>query len=593
MNAQRAFCLFVLNLAFLSLWPLYAEAQKTCPAEPVFTSVSKPTLKKITAGTDVVVAGSVQKGDAGTVQLCVDGVAQGNPEKVRDDGTFKIVADALKKGQKVTVQFTSSKSREEVGPASEAVTVEADESQCPLAASSDSKFQLTVDEITAGTNVVVTGRVKSDQSGTVRLCVDGAAQGPVEPVRDDGTFKILIDTLDAGQKVIAQFTADSGTGVASKAVIVGGQKTVQSSLYTLGLVGINATGSSASGPSQQYFASFNLAAPLSFLGSSWCRDHKEDSDKSGHDPAHPLSRKCWIFLDPRIASVPAAANTNLSSLSSPTSLASGVSGQNIGQITQSFEIQAGIEYDFKAPWHGTQFGWKENWARTTAGIILGGGSVTPFSPTGTAQEFGLNANLAQQFAQMPQLETQFPQLAAALCSYGLTSSASFTCPATPSTKPTSVAFLFPNRSRFYRNYFVGLRVKTFYLTGDCADSESTSGCKPENVYPGTFDVRWGQDETVTAGHLNGYVLTISGTYPVPGTAGTVRIFGSSYSHLQKNRNTPALVLLPGSKFVALDDPTVVIQAVQPTDQDYFRLGIGVDLIPLLAKLKQPAGTNSK
>jgi hypothetical protein len=87
---------------------------------------------------------------------------------------------------------------------------------------------------------------------------------------------------------------------------------------------------------------------------------------------------------------------------------------------------------------------------------------------------------------------------------------------------------------------------------------------------------------------------MTGTYPLPGTKGTVRIFGSSYLRLHKNSNSTALILIPSSKFTALDDPTVVVQPILPSDQDYYRLGLGVDLIPLIAKWinPQPNPSNS-
>lgn len=446
--------------------------------------------------------------------------------------------------------------------------------QCPIVPIYPDVTKPTVNMVSVG-STAVTGTVKTGDAGTVQLCVNNAAQGSPQAVNADGTFSIAVPALTSGQKVRVQFTSTSGgashTGPASEEITVAaaGSSGAASSLYTLGLVGINATGSSGSGPSQQYFASFDIISPLAFLPKGACGE----SDQ-------PLAQKCWIWMNPRVASVPTASSTTISSLSSPTSVSSGISGQNIGQITQSFEFHGGIEYLFRSPNKGTRFGWTGSWARTTVGLILGGGSVTPFSPTGSAKEFGLNANLAQQFAQIPALVTELPQLAGALCSYGLTSTSTFTCPPTPMTKPTTVAFLFPNRSRFYRDYFAGFRIRTFYFTGDCPGT----GCKTESIYPGTFDLRLGQDETVTGGHLRGVVLTLNGTYPVPGTKGTVRIFGSSYLRTHKNHDSPTLVLIPSSKFVALDDPTVAIQQIQPSDQDYFRLGIGVDLIPLLAKL---------
>jgi hypothetical protein len=53
--------------------------------------------------------------------------------------------------------------------------------------------------------------------------------------------------------------------------------------------------------------------------------------------------------------------------------------------------------------------------------------------------------------------------------------------------------------------------------------------------------------------------------------------------LHKNSNATALVLVPSQNFVTLDDPSVVVQPIKPSDQGYYRLGIGVDLMPLIHK----------
>jgi len=77
-------------------------------------------------------------------------------------------------------------------------------------------------------------------------------------------------------------------------------------------------------------------------------------------------------------------------------------------------------------------------------------------------------------------------------------------------------------------------------------------------------------------------MTVTGSYPVPGTGGALRVFGSSYLRLHKNQNTTALILIPSTSFVSLDQSSVVVQPILPSDQDYFRLGIGVDLIALIS-----------
>jgi hypothetical protein len=81
-------------------------------------------------------------------------------------------------------------------------------------------------------------------------------------------------------------------------------------------------------------------------------------------------------------------------------------------------------------------------------------------------------------------------------------------------------------------------------------------------------------------------VTITGSYPlpIPGSSGSIRIFGSAYLRTASNRNTQALALVPAASFTSIDNPTVVIQSIQPIDTDYYRLGFGVDLVALLSKL---------
>jgi hypothetical protein len=79
------------------------------------------------------------------------------------------------------------------------------------------------------------------------------------------------------------------------------------------------------------------------------------------------------------------------------------------------------------------------------------------------------------------------------------------------------------------------------------------------------------------------VATLAGTFPLPGTKGTVRVFGSVYLGLKRNKFTNPLVLVPATTVATLDQPTVVVQNIAATDQDYYRLGLGVDLVPIISK----------
>lgn len=418
----------------------------------------------------------------------------------------------------------------------------------------------------------VTGAFPGGANPNISIKINGiAATGNLSTNVAQGVFSQSVEALNTYDQVRVENGAASieigvqpATGAASPA---------GSSLFTLGLIGIDATSSGSSGPTEQYFVEFDVLTPV-----GWCNRNRTA------DRRYSLQHKCWIWFSPRLASAPTANTSALSSLSS-SSFSSGASGESVAGITQTFDFQGGFEYSPLAPWNGAEAGWQNNWSRSSISLIAGGGLVTPFNAA-TSSEYSLSPALAAQFQANPSLAVQFPQLAAALCnnlnSY-FTGISSYACPASQS-RATTVAFVFPNRSRLYRDYYAGFRLRTFYLTGDCKNPpEESPGCKVQNTYPGTLDVRFGQDETVTAGHLTGFVMTIAGSYPLPGSKGSVRVFGSFFTRLAGNRSMPSLALAPVASTVAITDPSVVVQQVSPIDQDYFRLGLGVDLVPLISK----------
>ena len=416
------------------------------------------------------------------------------------------------------------------------------------------------------------GVTNGDAAVSVKLTRAGSAESTTiaAVATGAGIYGATVTPPLSANDAIAVQVAGSGPPITVGPIFVPTANT--STLYVLGLVGINATGSSSSGASQQYFAEFDVIAPWN------CRDGKI---------AYPLQHKCWLWLDPRIASVPSANPNSVTTLGSSLS-SLGIANQPVGQIAQSLEFQGGLEFYIKSPWEGAQFGRNRNWDRTAISVIAGGGVVTPFSAASGAPEFSLNANAAEQFNQNPALASLYPQLASALCNYGFAGAG---CPKTPASPipsgvPSIVAFVTPARARFYRDFYAGIRLRTFYLKGSCPDPSlhlPESGCKLENTFPGTFDVRFGEDETVTAGRLAPLVMTLAASYPLPGTNGTVRVFGSVNLRLRANQNHNPLLLLPSASYATLDQPSVVVQPVAPSDQDYYRLGVGVDLIPLIAK----------
>lgn len=412
---------------------------------------------------------------------------------------------------------------------------------------------------------------------TISGTIHGASAVALSPVTPDknGNFAISVNALSQYDTVTLTFSGATPAIESIGPVVVMAAPPSKSGIFTLGLAGINVTAASSASPKQQYFVTFNLVAPLRWAGPVCGPEQSGD----------PASRRCLVWFNPRIGSLPAVTST---ALSSPASLTSGITSQDVGQITQSFEFQTGFEYGLLRPADTSFWGHGDGWAKSGISFIFGGGIRTPFNPLTQPPEFTLNSNLAQQFAQNPALETTYPVLAAALCNFGLSGSI---CANAPAAGATTVAFLFPNRSRFYRDFFGGFRFKFLYYTGRCSGKSPGSSCQLSDIFPGTLDVKLGEDESVTHGKMIPFVVTVSGTFALPGTHGILRVFGSTYLHAAGNVDATPLVLVPAAN-LPLDSTSLVVQPINPSDQDSYRLGIGVDIIPLITKWMNKPGSSA-
>jgi hypothetical protein len=162
-----------------------------------------------------------------------------------------------------------------------------------------------------------------------------------------------------------------------------------------------------------------------------------------------------------------------------------------------------------------------------------------------------------------------------------------------------ISFFTPERSQFFRRYYGGLRLKTYFFSpdvkGECNPKRKGPCDAPYDIFPGIIDVTVGQDEAVTAGKLHHLLLRIEGVYPLPFVPG-FHVFGSIYTAFRGNHQTQ-----PFNTFTvntptdgSANDANTFRFPLAPLDRDYFRVGVGVDLIQLLKHGKggQPTTTTA-
>jgi hypothetical protein len=200
----------------------------------------------------------------------------------------------------------------------------------------------------------------------------------------------------------------------------------------------------------------------------------------------------------------------------------------------------------------------------TFSTLVKAGAITPLSPS--------QANPPVYFATQQIQTTQLPPF-----NYPWDPSCAVAQGKTPSCY---VAFIPKDRSHFYRNYEAGFRIK--FYGEDLGHNQLR--------YPGIFDITVGQDEYVTGGGLNGVVLHIGSTIPIPVFDGFYA-FGSMDLALNGGGGgVPPLLLTPSPANLNLTytSPSVYTIATQQPNRDRYSLGFGIDLVHLISSMKKPS-----
>lgn len=360
--------------------------------------------------------------------------------------------------------------------------------------------------------------------------------------------------------------------------------------FTRGVVGVDMSAPSSRTVKQSYFVDFDLLAPLRpfpFV--------KKNED--------PLENRLWLWLNPRITSLPQATKFSaVSNIDQTASFFQSVSGGHLNDIANGFDVNGGLEVAIVKPRDGIP--WWGEYANTQARLatswIIGGGVSTPFSTDSTEVQSAVTQAICDAF-KSPVSGQKFSDQNGLVCQFNGTNTAPSIIEG-PTTNPNGglrnfIDFYTPDRSRFFRRYYTGLRFKTYYFSRDvhsyCEPFENRAANQgdcdaPYDIFPGIIDVTVGQDEAVTKGHLSGWLFRLEAVYPLPWYQG-IHIFGSVYTKLQKNRidqpYSPYTIQAPPSG--GATDLNTFRFGLHPLDRDYFRIGVGVDIIQAFKKKGQP------
>lgn len=330
------------------------------------------------------------------------------------------------------------------------------------------------------------------------------------------------------------------------------------------IIGYEQAGASAAAIKQNLFVDLFLSSPLTSKGLFFHKPKSRDYD---------FGPRWRTWGDIRVSSVPlqnTAGNVTVSNFLNG-GFAQQAGNLKVNEVVQAAEFLAGIEVrlgGIRRPLPSFAAATKEKFSFS---IFLGGGAITPLTPLDSRQVFVATSE----------------------------ANSSFNLPATTQF----IAFVNPDRDRFFRQYYGGLRLKTHYyedcnqggLKLDEADYHclsapgSTERLRPENRFPATLDFGIGFNESVTGGRLHGAVIRVDGFYPLPWeTSQFVYLYGTALMKPRRAIIANPLVLAAAPDTTAVPGQNVAIVPIPQIDRDYYRIGVGVDLIGFIKTLTKSA-----
>ncbi|HVQ36834.1 MAG TPA: hypothetical protein VMS31_04850 [Pyrinomonadaceae bacterium] len=328
---------------------------------------------------------------------------------------------------------------------------------------------------------------------------------------------------------------------------------VTNSLNTRAVVGLEQVGASSTDSEMKPFLDFFFTAPIRF---------KPRTDQL---PRISTWGQIRLSATPQEAAAFGVFPSNLANQVATSSNSTG--------LVQSFDFLAGFEaraFDADKSSPSLIPGIKQ---QTAFYFTAGGGAISPLSTT----------KQSAQIWKVP--EENSSQRAVFIERFG-----------EEAAKNPYIAFVLPERDRFLRQFYGGIRLKTFFYDRN----EQLI-----NRFPGILDVMFGQNEAVTGGSLKhnvkdstgkiigrrrSYVFRLDGFYPLPfREASFLYLYGTAMLKLGNGgvRVSTPLFLDHAPPEISVTNKDVFIQrAVQ--DRDYYKIGVGINLTELFnRKTAQP------
>jgi hypothetical protein len=311
------------------------------------------------------------------------------------------------------------------------------------------------------------------------------------------------------------------------------------SLLARAVVGYQQAGAASTAFEQNYFFDLFVSQSLPF--------------RQKIDPDFGEPFRTWGAI--RAISAPQSGNVTIGDLSS--NFVTKISELKANEAARVFDYLAGIEYRlpfFKNRSLLPSFD-RQTKQKFTLSFIASGGFVTPTNPSEAQPK---TYKISDQFRARFKSEAVGSELLTGNELDG----------------KEYVSFVPTDRDRFFRQYYAGFRMQTFFFNRHDV---------PLQRFPEQLDLQYGINEYVTGGRARGGVFRLDGYFPLPyDSLNFINLFGTAIFRpvRSKIQRTSILEEVEGKFF---DGQTATLPFTQ-FNRDYYRVGVGIDFVSFVGKL---------
>ncbi|MBS1790200.1 MAG: hypothetical protein JST85_20920 [Acidobacteria bacterium] len=312
-----------------------------------------------------------------------------------------------------------------------------------------------------------------------------------------------------------------------------------SSLLARAVVGYQQAGAASTSFEQNYFFDLFISQSLPF--------------RQKVDPHFGEAWRTWGAI--RAISAPQSGNVTIGDLS--TNFVAKVKELKANEAARVFDYLGGIE--FRLPFSKNLSRLPSFDGQTkqkfTLSLIADGGFVTPTNPNDAQQK---SYKISDEFRTRFKAEAKGSELLTGNELDG----------------KDYVAFVPTDRDRFFRQYYAGIRMQTFFFNRHDV---------PLQRFPVQLDLQYGINEYVTGGRARGGVFRLDGYFPLPyDKLNFINLFGTAIFRPVRSKIEKTIILeeVDGKFF---DGKTATLPVSQ-FNRDYYRVGVGIDFVSFIGKL---------